>query len=518
MGREESDGRVVPQGGRKAVPTAKRGGKATTASEQTRQLELLPGTADSPSGAVAGLGRGRLRPSPRAAPKPGRTPRRTLSAMTMEEVASHANLKEAWQRVASNDGAPGSDGQDIRQVGRRLRRLLPELRRELLTGRYQPGSIRRVWIPKPDGGQRGLGIPNVIDRLVQQAVHQVLSPEYEPTFHASSHGFRPGRSCHTAIAEAKRHLEDGHGWVVDIDLEKFFDRVNHDRLMARLGERIQDQRVLELIRKMLKAKVIMPDGVVMSTDEGTPQGGPLSPLLSNIVLDELDRELEQRGHRFVRYADDCNIYVRSERSGLRVMASVVRFIERRLRLKVNGDKSAVAQPETRHFVGFRLRREPLTGDIEVLLSRRSKRRIDEAIRRHTPRSWGQRLTVCIERLNQYLRGWIGFFRICTQSEEYTLHGLDAHIRRRLRAIVLKQWKRRYTIARRLIALGVRPATAWRSAYGAKRALWALSHSPAANRGLRNAYFAERGLESLADLWRDLHPVVSAPAQMSLELG
>ena len=234
--------------------------------------------------------------------------------MTMEEVASDENLRRAFEAVARNKGAAGPDGQTIDEVREHLGGVLVEMQRELLAGRYQPGMIRRVWIPKPGGGERGLGIPNVVDRVVQQAVHQVLSPHYEPTFHDGSHGFRPGRSCHTAIAAAKKHLAEGYEWVVDLDLEKFFDRVHHERLMARLQQRVKDPRLLQLIRRMLKAKVVMPDGVVVATEEGTPQGGPLSPLLSNIVLDELDRELEQRGHRFVRYADDATST--SEASGL----------------------------------------------------------------------------------------------------------------------------------------------------------------------------------------------------------
>jgi RNA-directed DNA polymerase len=272
--------------------------------------------------------------------------------MTMEEVASEENLRRAFGAVARNRGAPGPDGRSIDEVREHLEELIPRVRQGLLEGTYRPGKIRRVWIPKGGGAVRGLGIPDVIDRWVQQAVHEVLSPTWEPTFHPSSHGFRPGLSCHTAITEAKQHLEEGYEWVVDLDLEKFFDRVHHQRLMARLERRVKDRRLIELIGQMLKAQVVLPDGVVMNTKEGVPQGGPLSPLLSNIVLDELDRELEQRGHRFVRYADDCNIYVRSERAGARVMVSVVGFIERRLRLKVNQGKSAVARPEERHFVGF----------------------------------------------------------------------------------------------------------------------------------------------------------------------
>jgi group II intron reverse transcriptase/maturase len=359
----------------------------------------------------------------------------------------------------------------------------------------------------------------VIDRVVQQAVHQVLCPHYDPTFHESSHGFREERSCHTAIAEARRYLEAGYGWVVDLDLEKFFDRVHHDRLLSRLEQRVKDRRLIQLIRRMLKAKVVMPDGVVVSTEEGTPQGGPLSPLLSNIVLDELDAELGRRGHHFVRYADDCNIYVRSERSGHRVMASVSRFIESRLRLKVNTAKSAVARPEERHFLGFRLRREPEQGEVEVLMSKRSKERIGEKIRELTPRNWGRSLKDCIRRLKEYLLGWVRFFWICASAEERTFAALDAHIRRRLRALVLRHWKRRRFIVRQLIRLKVKPATAWRNVYGEHRSWWALSHTTAVDRGLRNAYFAERGLASILGEWREkTRKHATAPVQQTLALG
>ena len=261
------------------------------------------------------------------------------------------------------------DGKSVEEVVEKAHRLLPRLRRALLDGSYWPGDIRRVWIPKPGGGQRGLGIPNVIDRWVQQALLQVLEPIFEPVFHKSSHGFRPNRGAHTAIAEAKTR-----SWLVDIDLSKFFDRVNHQRLLGRLSRRVKDRRVVTLIKRMLKAKVVLPDGMRVSTEEGTPQGGPLSPLLSNVVLDELDWQLSRRGLRFVRYADDCNIYVGSERAGRRVMDSVRRFLEGHLRLLVNEDKSAVARPEERHFLGFRLERKP-DGQVEVHLSQRTVDRL-----------------------------------------------------------------------------------------------------------------------------------------------
>lgn len=510
-GQERSDRRTVPVKGGNSP-----GGKAATASKVAEQLELFRGTADSPQGTVVGTDVDRSASVPNAAPKPREKSSSHLPAMTMEEVASDSNLMLAFERVASNKGSAGPDRQSIGSVGEQLELLLPRLQAELLRGVYQPGNVRRVWIPKP-GGRRGLGIPNVVDRWVQQAVQQVLSVHYDPTFHPSSHGFRPGRSCHTAIAEAQQHLDEGYAWVCDMDLEKFFDQVPHSRLLARLSQRLKDRRLVSLIRKMLRAKVVLPDGVVVNTTEGTPQGGPLSPLLSNIVLDELDQELSRRGHRFVRYADDCNVYVRSERAGHRVMASITRFIERRLRLKVNQAKSAVARPETRHFVGFSLRRESLDGRIEVGLSVRSKHRIDARIRELTPRTWGQSIVSCIRRINGYLVGWIEFFKVCTQQEKRTLHKLSAHIRRRLRAIVLRQWKRKRTIAKRLMQLGVGTKTAWRHVYARRRRIWALSHCPAVDRGLNNAYFAELGLVSLPDEWERRQPRtdVIVPEQLSI---
>jgi len=515
--REKSDRRIVPRKGSNAP-----GGKSTTASEQARQLELYSEAADSPRGDVAGADRGRPLSGPSAVPKSeDKTGEISPAAMTMEEIANRKNLEEAFGQVEANDGAPGPDRQSIEEVSKHLDEILPRLERELLAGTYRPGMIRRVWIPKDGGrGRRGLGIPDVIDRLVQQAVHRVLSPHYEPGFHPSSHGFRPGRSCHTAIAEAREYVAEGYDWVVDLDLEKFFDRVHHDRLIARLEQRIKDRRIIQLIRRMLKAKVVMPDGVIVNTEEGTPQGGPLSPLLSNIVLDELDWELARRGYRFARYADDANIYVRSERAAKRVMASITRFIEKRLRLKVNESKSAVARPEERHFVGFRLRREPEDGRVEVLLSKRSKKRIDRKIRELTPRNWGGSLAACIQQLNRYLAGWFEFFKVCTLEEVRVLHALDAHIRRRLRALELKHWKRRRTMAQRLIQLGVRPKTAWRHVYQHRRRIWFLSHCSAVDRGMNNAYFAARGLLSLEQQWHERHPrdVNEVPVQLRLALG
>lgn len=523
MARQKSEDRTVPQGRRKPVPTHTLerggGGKAVPVDKRTRQLELFSGTAEvceAPASRVDdGAGVGVPTAAPCATPKPEAKDGK-IASVTMEEVTKR--LRKAFQKVASNKGAAGPDGKSIAKVREHLDGLLPELGRELLEGTYRPGAIRRVWIPKSGGGERGLGIPDVVDRMVQEAVRAVLEPLYEPTFHDGSHGFRPGRSCHTAIERAQQYVDEGYEWVVDIDLEKFFDKVNHQRLMARLAERVRDRRLLVLIGHMLKARVVMPDGVVVNMDEGVPQGGPLSPLLSNIVLDELDRELAVRGHRFVRYADDCNVYVRSERAGQRVMESIVRFVERRLRLKVNSAKSAVAQPSERHFVGFRLVRKPEDGEVEVLLSKRSKERIDGRIRELTPRNWGRSLRDCITGINSYLVGWLGFFGICTAGVVYTLHGLDAHIRRRLRAIQLAHWKTKRTCVRRLIQLGVKPKTAWRTVYAGRRSLWTLSHSPAVDRGLCNAYFAERGLVSLEERWRQAREHIAAPVQLTLVLG
>ena len=523
MARQSNEDPAVPEGVRKFAPTRGvepfGGGKGTPVNQQAKQLALFSETADNPSARAPGAD-DKAEPHHRgsatlAVPK-SETKDGNATPTTMEEVVSR--LREAFQKVASNRGAPGPDGKSIEEVREHLDELLPELTARLLDGSYRPGAIRRVWIPKASGGQRGLGIPDVIDRMVQEAVRRVLEPLYEPTFHESSHGFRPGRSCHTAIAEARSHVDEGYEWVVDLDLKNFFDQVCHQRLMARLAQRVEDKRLLVLIGRWLKAQVVMPDGVKVSRDEGVPQGGPLSPLLSNIVLDELDRELEQRGHRFVRYADDCNVYVRSERAGQRVMASLTDFIARRLRLEVNEAKSAVARTEERHFVGFCLRREPMDGHVEVGLSKRSRERIDRRIVELTPRNWGRALKACISQLNEYLVGWFGFFGICTAETERTFSALDAHIRRRLRAIQLKHWKRRRTMARKLIQLGVSHRVAWRRIYAGRKSPWALSHDAAVNRGLRNAYFAERGLVSLAQRFRARLEQLVAPPQLTLALG
>jgi RNA-directed DNA polymerase len=435
----------------------------------------------------------------------------------IEEVASMANLAAALLKVIRNQGAPGVDGQTVEEAQLDAASLLAALRHALLTGKYRPGEVRRVWLPKPGGGQRGLGIPNVVDRVVQQAMLQILEPIFEPTFHPSSHGFRPHRGAHTAIAQAKEHLSAGFQVVVDLDLEKFFDRVHHQRLLDRIAARVSDRRLLALVHAMLKAKVVMPDGLTIAVTEGTPQGGPLSPLLSNIVLDELDRELQQRGHRFVRYADDCNIFVRSVRAGQRVMASIRGFLERRMRLKVNAQKSAVRQPAEVHFLGFRFQcRQSFDGnEVDVLLSAKAEKRLRAKVREMTPPNWGKSLTTCMEELSGYLNGWVAHFRLCTVQAVKALRAIDAHIRRRLRAIIIHQRKRRRFLFRHLRSRGVSYKAAHGAAF-ASRGRWARSNFPGMTRGYPPAWFDDR-LVSLATRWNELNAHVQASGQLMLPL-
>jgi len=518
MAQQKSEDRVVPEGG--VMPAERAGsslggqGKAVPVEETAVQLSLPIATAENPQGATRRRTRDRLGVLRAGAPEAIVNEESAASA-TMEGVADR--LTSALLKVASNKGAPGPDGQTIAALVEQWPVVLSRLQADLRAGTYRPGEIRRAYIPKPGGGQRGLGIPDVVDRVVCEAVRQVLEPLWEPTFHPSSHGFRPGRSCHTAITEAKTHLEEGYEWVVDLDLEKFFDLVCHQRLTAKLAQRVADRRLLVLIGRMLKAKVVLPDGVVINSEQGVAQGSPLSPLLSNIVLDELDQELARRGHRFVRYADDANVYVSSERAGLRVMASLTGFIEGRLRLKVNRSKSAVARPEERHFLGFRLRLDPQSATVEVLLSERTMRNAMERVRQLTPRNWGGKLESCITRINAWLRGWHGFFGIASAGEMQMMRKIDSHIRRRLRAIILRHWRRKRTIARRLIKLGVKWQSAWRQVYEGRKSWWALSHTHAVDQGLRNAYFAERGLIFVVDLHHRAHRQIVAPESPQLAL-
>jgi len=516
MTQQKSENRIVPEArgnsGQIQGVESPGGGKAIPVKSMVRQLTLPFATAENPKGPVTKKGKGQPNPRNVVEPKANVNCRKSQPA-TLNGVISQ--LTSALQQVVSNDGAPGPDGQTTSQLNNQWAKVLPKLSSALSKGRYRVGDIRRVNIPKPGGGERGLGIPNVIDRVVQEAVRQVLEPVYEPMFHENSYGFRPGRSCHMAIAKAVKYMEAGYEWVVDLDLEKFFDLVSHQRLMSKLAQRISDRPLLVLIGQMLKAKVLLPDGVLVATEEGMPQGGPLSPLLSNIVLDEFDWELDQRRHRFVRYADDCNIFVRSERAGQRVMASISKFIEGRLRLKVNTKKSAVARPEDRQFLGFTLRRNSWSGKVEILLSAKTRKRAMARILEETPRGWGNSLKRCISKVNAFLNGWYGYFKICSKGSKRVLRNLDAHIRRRLRAIQLKHWKRKRTIVHKLIRLGVGRRLAWRRVYEGRKSLWALSYDYVAHVGLRNAYFAERGLVSLEDLHHQTILDNKAPKQLLL---
>lgn len=432
----------------------------------------------------------------------------------LEAVASEANLAAALLNVVRNKGAPGLDGQTVTMAEAKAPSIIAVLRHDLLTERYRPGDVRRVWLPKPGGGQRGLGIPNVVDRLVQQAVLQVLEPIFDPTFHPSSHGFRPKRGAHTAIAEAKGYLAAGYRTVIDLDLAAFFDRVHHQRLLARLADRVSDARIISLVRRMLTASVVMPDGTKETVREGTPQGGPLSPLLSNIVLDELDRELDRRGLRFVRYADDANIFVRSERAGQRVMTSIRGFLEKRMRLQVNEEKSGVRKPDDVHFLGFSFRCSDEGGDVAIFPSAKAERRLRATMREMTPPSWGRSIGSCMTNVSRYLTGWMSHFRLCTPEAAQQLGTIDAHIRRRVRAIIVRQKKRPRFLVRHLKTRGVSHKAAVACAYCGKGA-WVKSNRPALQRAYPPVWFKGR-MASLKALWNTLNPP-QASAQLSLAL-
>ena len=415
----------------------------------------------------------------------------TGTASLMEEMCQRENLWKALKRVQANKGAPGVDGMNVRQLPKYLKRHWPKIREQLLAGTYRPQPVKRVEIPKPDGGVRKLGIPTALDRFIQQAVLQVLQERWDRTFSEHSYGFRPGRSAHQAVAQAQAYIAEGYGYTVDIDLEKFFDRVNHDMLMGRIAKRVEDKRMLKLIRAFLNAGV-MENGLVSPSEEGTPQGGPLSPLLSNLVLDDLDKELERRGLRFVRYADDCNIYVRSRRAGERVMQSITRFITRKLKLKVNESKSAVARPAERKFLGFSFTRGKKP---KRRIAPKSLLRFKKRIRELTKRNRGVSLARMVAQLRLYLTGWRGYFGFCETPSVFA--NLDSWIRRRLRCFQWKQWRRGKTRFAELRKRGVGKDLAAQTA-GSSRGPWHLSRSPALNIALPGAYFDSLGLPRLSE--------------------
>jgi RNA-directed DNA polymerase len=410
----------------------------------------------------------------------------------MEEVCEWENLKQALQQVKANKGSPGIDGMTVEELPGYLQQHWPVIREQLWNGTYEPKPVRRVEIEKPDGGgMRKLGIPTVLDRFVQQAVMQVLQRQWDPTFSDHSYGFRPGRSAHQAVAQAQKHIAAGYSWVVDLDLEKFFDRVNHDKLMGQIAKRVEDKRLRKLIRAFLNAGV-MENGLVSPSVEGTPQGGPLSPLLSNLVLDELDRELERRGHRYVRYADDSNIYVRSEQAGQRVMESITRFITHNLKLKVNETKSAVARPQERKFLGFSFTAGP---EVKRVIAPKALDRFKRRIREITRRAKGVSIQKTIEELASYMRGWRSYFGFC--ETPVVLEYLTRWVRLRLRAALWRQWKTPRRRRAALLALGVRPRLASNTS-GSGRGPWYLAKSKALSVGLSNAYFKSLGLPTLTD--------------------
>ena len=420
-----------------------------------------------------------------------------------ERIWERSNLLTALTRVETNGGAPGIDGRTVEELRPYLcetfglKEQWLDIRKRLDAGTYQPNPVRRVEIPKPDGGMRLLGIPTVVERFIQQAVAQVLTTLVEPTFSTHSYGFRPKRSAHEAVRAAQAYIREGYDWVVDVDLEKFFDRVHHDQLMARVACVVKDKRVLKLIRAYLESGV-MVNGVVMDTEEGTPQGGPLSPLLANIMLDDLDKELETRGHRFVRYADDCNIYVKSPRAGERVMASVRRFLEQKLKLKVNEQKSKVDRPAKRKFLGFRLFKGK--GAVAIGVAQRALERCRERLHQLTRRTRSGQLEAVVKEINDYTRGWIGYFRLADTPSVF--QELDEWLRRRLRQLLWKRGKRPRRRQRKLVALGVPPSTA-REASGSGKGTWRLAASPPVQQALNNAYWRSQGLMSITERYHQL---------------
>jgi len=452
---------------------------------ETRQQQLLlsfavEGRDEVPDGPVEGT-------VPVAADLSTESP--TSNDRLMERICDPLNLECAMARVIANGGAPGVDGMTVKELEKHFERHADRITRELLTGTYRPQPVKRVEIPKPDGGVRKLGIPTAVDRMVQQAILLVLSPEWDETFSDNSFGFRPNRSAHDAVAKAQSYLEEGYTWVVDMDLEKFFDRVNHDVLMSRVARRVEDKRLLKLIRAFLNSGVLV-DGLFSGTPEGTPQGGPLSPLLSNLLLDELDRELESRGLRFARYADDCNIYVKSKRAGDRVLQSVTAWLDRKLRLTVNQSKSAVDRPWKRKFLGF-----TFTPRRKRSIASASRAKFKKRVREITKRNRGSSLDRVVSELRSYLIGWRGYFGFCETPS--VLRDLDSWLHRRLRSYVWKQWKTGTRRFNELRKLGVGKDLAAQTA-GSRKGVWHNSRSPALNFALPGRVLANLGVPLLLE--------------------
>jgi RNA-directed DNA polymerase len=415
----------------------------------------------------------------------------------IEEVLSRDNMLSALARVEANKGSHGVDGMSVKDLRRHIVQNWQAIRESIRNGTYEPSPVRRVEIPKPSGGTRLLGIPTVTDRLIQQAITQVLTPVLDPTFSEQSYGFRPQRRGHDAVRKARSYMQEGYRIVIDMDLEKFFDRIHHDRLMAKLAERVTDKTVLKLIRTYLRAGV-MEGGLVQASTEGAPQGGPLSPLLSNIVLDELDKELEKRNLRFVRYADDCNIYVKTWKAGHRVMKSIAAFIEGKLKLRVNREKSAVDRPWKRKFLGFTFSWDKKNPRVKI--AKPSLERVKAKIKTITSRSKAIPIEMRIKELNQYLTGWCGYYALTDTKSVF--QELDEWTRRRLRMCVWKQWKQSKTKVRKLLSLGVPKQKAYEWGNSRKK-YWRIAGSPILQRSLDNQYLSSLGLRSLADRYNQL---------------
>jgi RNA-directed DNA polymerase len=412
-----------------------------------------------------------------------------------EQFLASGNLAEALERVEQNAGAPGIDGMGTKELRPWLKDHWPEVRSQLDAGTYRPQPVRRVMIPKPSGGLRKLGVPAAVDRLICQALSQVLTPVFDPDFHPHSFGYRPGRSAHDAVERARQIVNDGQAWCADLDLDSFFDRVQHDALMARVARRVDDKRVLRLIRRYLEAGVL-DGGLVHASEEGTPQGSPLSPLLSNVMLDDLDWELERRGHRFVRYADDVTVYLGSERAGQRVIASISEYVERRLKLKVNRQKSAVDLAKKRTLLGFRLYGRER--ELKVRIGPTARKRAKDRLRQLTSRKWGVSMERRIQEINRFTVGWTNYYALADTPSVF--EELDRWLRRRLRQVRWKEWKRAKTRRRNLIALGIPPREAAQWAYSGK-GYWRVSGSPILTRALPNAYWTKQGLKGLTETHR-----------------